>query len=169
MELLTPHELTVVTRFNNRAETAYVLAIKRLLHATDTNTGICAMIHSEFNEIRTTLNESEIIQLDREHVDAFSRLIDLKHRTRVDQDLLNARHDLLLGLSEAQTKWVNNVFDEQESWFSEKTEGMERLVNLYADDIANNTRILDEAQVLKAQIWLAVSHSKMIYNYLGIR
>ena len=127
------------------------------------------MIHSEFNEIRTTLNESEIIQLDREHVDAFSRLIDLKHRTRVDQDLLNARHDLLLGLSEAQTKWVNNVFDEQESWFSEKTEGMERLVNLYADDIANNTRILDEAQVLKAQIWLAVSHSKMIYNYLGIR
>ena len=127
------------------------------------------MIHSEFNEIRTTLNESEIIQLDRGYVDAFSRLIDLKHRTRVDQDLLNARHDLLLGLSEAQTKWVNNVFDEQESWFSEKTEGMERLVNLYADDIANNTRILDEAQVLKAQIWLAVSHSKMIYNYLGIR
>jgi len=173
MELLTPSELEIVTRFNDKAETGYVLAIKRLLHATDTNTALCAMILSVFNEIQTTLTESEIVHLGRGYVDVFSRLralfINLKKRTRVDQDLLNARHNLILGLSEAHTKWVNNIFDEQESWFNEKTEGMERAVHLYVDDIASNTRILDEMRVLKAQIWLAVSHSKMMHNYLGMR
>jgi hypothetical protein len=172
MELLTPTELTIVTRFNDRAETAYVLAIKRLLHVTDTNTAICTMIVSVFNEIQATLTEAEIVCLGRGYDDVCSRLraliLDLKNRTCVDQDLLNARHNLIFQLSEAHTKWVNNIFNEQESWFNEKTEEMERVMHLYADDISNNTRILDEVQVLKAEIWLAVSHSKMIHNYLGI-
>lgn len=174
MELLTPTELTIVTRFNDRAETAYVLAIKRLLHVTDTNTAICAMIVSVFNEIQATLTEAEIVCLGRGYDDDVgSRLpaliIDLKNRTCVDQDLLNARHNLIFRLSEAHTKWVNNIFNEQESWFNERTEEMERVMHLYADDISNKSRILDEVQVLKAEIWLAVSHSKMIHNYLGIR
>jgi hypothetical protein len=169
MELLSPNELEIVTQFKNKAETAYVLAIKRLLHATDTNTAICATILSVSNEIRTALSESEIVHLGRGYDDVFSRLHALKNQTRVDQDLLNARHNLLLGLSEAHKKWVNNIFDEQASWFNEKTESMERVVQLYADDIAHNTRILDEVQGLKAQIWLAASHSKMIHNHLGMR
>ena len=171
MEFLSPNELEIVTRFNDKAETAYVLAIKRLLHATDTNTAICAMIISGFSEISTTLTKSEIVYLGRGYGDVFSSLralfLDLKKRTSVDQDLLNARHDLLLGLSEAHTKWVKNIFEEQDSWFHEKTQIMERVLHLYADDIANNTRILDEVEVLKAQIWLAVSHTKMIH--LGMR
>jgi hypothetical protein len=118
------------------------------------------------------LTEAEIVCLGRGYDDVCSRLraliLDLKNRTCVDQDLLNARHNLIFQLSEAHTKWVNNIFNEQESWFNEKTEEMERVMHLYADDISNNTRILDEVQVLKAEIWLAVSHSKMIHNYLGI-
>ena len=173
MELLTPTELKIVTRFNDRAETAYVLAIKRLSHATDTNTAICSMILSVLDEIQMTLAEAKIVHLGREYGDVFARLqalfLDLKNRPRVDQDLLNARHNLVFGLSEAHTKWVNNIFNEQESWFNEKTEGMERVIHLYAGDISNNACILDEVQVLKAEIWLAVSHSKMIHNHLGIR
>ena len=172
MELLTPTELAIVTRFNHRAETAYVLAIKRLLHVTDTNTAICTMIVSVFNEIQATLTEAEIVCLGPGYDDdVCSRLraliLDLKNRTCVDQDLLNARHNLIFQLSEAHTKWVNNIFNEQESWFNEKTEEMERVMHLYADDISNNTRILDEVQVLKAEIWLAVSHSKMIIRCAG--
>jgi hypothetical protein len=174
MELLSPYELGIVTQCNDKAETtAYVLAIKRLLRAIDKNTAICAMIISGFNEIRTTLTESEIIYLGRGYADVFSRLrtlvLNLKKRTSVDQDLLNARHDLFLGLSEAHTKWVKNIFEEQESWFNEKTRKMERVMRSYADDIDNNTRILNEVEVLKAQIWLAVSHSNMIHNHLGMR
>ena len=173
MELLTPSELKIVTQFNDRAETSYVLAIKRLSHATDTNTAICAMILAVLDEIQATLAEAKIVHLSLGYDDAFARLqtliFDLKNRPRVDQDLLNARHNLLFGLSEAHTKWVNNIFNEQESWFNEKIEEMEKVIHLYTDDISNNACVLDEAQVLRAEIWLAVSHSRMIHNYLGIR
>ena len=48
-------------------------------------------------------------------------VIALKKLARVDKDLVNARHDLLLGLSEA-----HNTHD---LWFNEKTASMERLAH----------------------------------------
>ena len=53
MKLLTPSELGIVPQFvpDREAETAYVLAIKRLIHATDTVTAISTMILSTFDKI----------------------------------------------------------------------------------------------------------------------
>ena len=166
MELSTPNELDIVMRFasDREAETAYVLAIKRLIHATDINTAICTQISSTFNEIRTTMSESEIFDLGKEYGDVFSRTLFFDLKNLACKDLLNTRHD---GLSEAHTNWVNPAIDTQ--WFSEKTTSMEKLTNLYAVDITQKTQVLDALQILKAQVWLAASHSKMVQDNLGMR
>ena len=160
MELLTPREHTLVTRYSQQrpAEVSYILAIRTLIRATETSTGICAEALSLFNELRAMLDDEESVDLGSDYHDARLGVlkIDLKKIARVGQDLLNARNDLLLGLSAAHGH-------QDESWFFSKAQMMRDLVDLYARDIAERSKLLGELQALHARVWLAVSHSKMIH------
>ena len=162
MELLTPREHALVTRYSQQrpAEVSYILAIRTLIRATETSTGICAEALSLFNELRAMLDDEESVDLGSDYHDALSRLgvlkIDLKKIARVGQDLLNARNDLLLCLSAAHGH-------QDESWFYSKAQMMRDLVDLYARDIAERSKLLGELQILYARVWLAESHSKMIH------
>jgi hypothetical protein len=160
MELLAPNEFEIIRRFahTNEKETLYVIVIKRLMHLTEINTSICSKIFSIFNDIHATLKEAEILECDE--VFSMLRSLDFKKLAHVNQNLLNARNDLVLGLSEIHTA--------NEQWFSEKSERIENLINLYDEDIANNVDKLNTLQNLKAQVWLASEHSRMI-NHLGMR
>ena len=170
MELLTPTEHAIVTRCDpNRAEVSYVLEIKGLMHAMDRNTAICATAVSLFNEIKAMLDDSDvdIVDLGPDYCDVFSRLsvllLDFKKFACVDEDLLNTRHDLLLGLSEAHQGWISGSgMRQSKSWFYEKASTMRNLVDLYETEILKNTNTLKELQFMKAQIWLALSHSRTI-------
>jgi len=160
MELLTPREHALVTRYSQQrpAEVSYILAIRTLIRATETSTGICAEALSLFNELRAMLDDEESVDLGSDYHDARLGVlkIDLKKIARVGQDLLNARNDLLLGLSAAHGH-------QDESWFFSKAQMMRDLVDLYARDIAERSKLLGELQALHARVWLAVSHSKMIH------
>ena len=170
MELLTPAEHAIVTRCDpNRAEVSYVLEIKGLMHMMDTNTAICATTVSLFNEIKAILDDSDVdvVDLGPDYCNVFSRLgvllFDFKKFACVDEDLLNTRHNLLLGLSEAHQGWISGSgMRQSESWFFEKAWTMRNLVDLYATEISKNTKTLKELQFLKAHIWLAMSHSRTI-------
>ena len=149
------------------SQSSYISAISDLIRATETNTATCGMIVSLFNEMKATLDDSgaEIVDLGSDYSDVLSRLdaFDFKKVARIGEGLLDARNDLLLGLSEAHAGWVSgDGMQQTESWFSEKAEAMRNLVDLYEADIAKNMEMLTELQLLSAQLWLAISHSMMI-------
>ena len=181
MELLTPAEHAIVMRCtgHRNAEIEYVLAIKRLIQATDSNTRTYAEIFAAFTEVKATLaaKNTKIIDLGSEYNDnLYSRLhtlfIDLKEITQIDQNLLDARNNLILGLSEAQKRWIsNNEVKEPESWYIKKAESMKMLLSAYADYTEKTMPLLTKLQNLKAQVWLAESQSRTIEcsMNLGIR
>ena len=174
MEFLNTRERELVTRDTgeHRAQVSYILAIKKLTCFTEINTNTCAMIRSSFDDLMETLKASDVqvIELGKDYDDVFSRLralvLDLTKITHVGQDLLNTRHNLLLGLSVAKKEWDKGDMSETDSWFNEKTEIMHKLSDLYEQDIAKNSRTLNELQGFTAHIWLAISHSKEIHDMM---
>ena len=156
----------------HRAQVSYILAIKKLTYFTEINTNICAMIRSLFDDLMETLKESDmqVIELGKDYDDVFARLralvLDLTKITHVGQDLLNTRDNLLLGLSVAKKEWDKGDMSETDSWFDEKTEIMQKLADLYEEDIGKNSLTLNELRCFTAHIWLAISHSKEIHDMM---
>ena len=172
MEFLNSVESEMVARAtcDHRAQVAYIFAIKRLTRLTEINTNICAMIRSLFDDLMKTLKESDVqvVELGNDYKDVFSSLralvLDLTNLTHVGQDLLNTRHDLLLGLSAAQKEWGKGDMSETDLWFDENAEIMQKLASMYDEDIAKNSRTLNQLECFTAQIWLAISHSKELHG-----
>ena len=168
MELLTPADRAIVHRHSGDKPgmTAYVLAIKELIHVIDCDARMHNAIVLLCKELIDTLKRPDIIDIDGGRQHAFSLLNTLflafKNRTRVDQGFLNTGHELFLCLSAAPQQWVQNNTWPTEIWYLEKSEIMRKLLDSYYTRITNNSHTLRELQTLEAYVWLAASHSNQI-------
>ena len=172
MELLTPADRATVHRLSTDKPgmAAYILAIKELTHVIDCDAQMYSAMVLLCNEIIDTLKRADTVDIDNERQHAFSRLNtlfrDIKNRTHVDQDFLDASHDLFLCLSAAPQQWVQNNTWPSETWYLEKSEIMRKLLDTYYTRITSNSHTLRELQTLGAHVWLAASQSNQIYKLI---
>ena len=168
MELLTPADRAIVHRHSgdNPGMTAYILAIKELIHVIDYDAQMYNAMVLLCNEIIDTLKRPDIVDIDGGRQHAFSRLntlfLDFKNRTRVDQVFLDVSHDLFLDLSAAQKQWVQTNIWPTELWYLTKSKIMRKLLDTYYTRIESNSQTINELRKLTAHVWLAASHSNQI-------
>ena len=162
MELLSSEELRIVRQYKDeyKSMTAYILTIKELTHLVDLCLDGCKEAMELFNQIKAA----------HIPVDINSLFFRLKGLANVNQDLLDARHNLLLCLSAAQSKWASKeyVMEHDDAWFDQTTEQMRELIVMYGPKFNEIMLLLHDLRNLEAQIWLDTTHyESLLRNTAG--
>ena len=151
MELLSSDELRIVSQYRDefKSMTAYILTIKELSHLVDVCLDGCREAMALFNQIKGA-----------EGADIHSLFFRLKGLANVNQDLLDARHTLLLCLSAAQSNWASKeyVMEHDDAWFDQTTEQMRELIVMYGPKFNKIMLLLHDLRNLEAQSWLDTTH-----------
>ena len=161
MELLSSEELRLVRQYKDefKSMTAYILAIKELSHLVDSCLDGCKEAIELFNQVKAAHIPAGI--------DIKSLFFRLKSLANFNQDLLDARNNLFLCLSAAQTKWVSKeyVMEHDDTWFDQTTEQMRELIVMYGPKFEEVMLLLQDLRSLEAQIWLDTTHSIFVKSY----
>ena len=164
MELLSSEELRVVRQYKDefKSMTAYILAIKELSHLVDSCLDGCEEAIELFNQVKAAHIPAGI--------DINSLFFRLKSLANFNQDLLDARNNLFLRLSAAQTKWVNNMeymMEHDDTWFDQTTERIRELIVMYGPKFGEVMLLLQDLRSLEAQIWLDTTHYELLLRTAG--
>jgi len=165
MELLSSEESRLIHQYKDefKSMTAYILTIKELSHLVDLCLDGCRDAMEIFNQIKATYIP--------EGIEINALFFRLKNLANVNQDLLNARNDLLLRLSAAQMKWVSKeyIMEHDDMWFDQTTEQMKALIVLYGPKLNEVMLLIQDLRNLEARLWLDTTHHESLLRTSGLQ